>query len=87
MVAEARAGIPPCTCCHPVAWRVRLVGRHREPRATPADLEAWCRSTLAHDKVPTHWHLVADARPRTATGKLLNREIRELVAVAEPGNR
>lgn len=43
------------------------------------DLAAWCRESLAHYKVPTHWHLVHEALPRTPTGKLLKDEIRETV--------
>jgi acyl-CoA synthetase (AMP-forming)/AMP-acid ligase II len=48
----------------------------------PDELARWCRSTLAHYKVPTHWHLVREPLPRTASGKLLKPEIRRLVDAA-----
>jgi long-chain acyl-CoA synthetase len=52
--------------------------------ATTADeLEAWCRESLAHYKVPTRWHLVHDPLPRTPSGKLVKHRIRdELVTAA-----
>ena len=43
------------------------------------DLTAWCRQSLAHYKVPTRWHIVDQPLPRTASGKLVKREIRRLV--------
>ncbi len=46
---------------------------------TPQELTAWCRSTLAHYKVPTRWLVVREPLPRTASGKLVKREIRQLV--------
>jgi len=46
------------------------------------DLAGWCRSHLAHYKVPTRWHLLHELLPRTASGKLVKHEIRKLV---EPG--
>jgi steroid-24-oyl-CoA synthetase len=46
---------------------------------THDDLAAWCRESLAHYKVPTHWHVVYDGLPRTASGKLVKHEIRRLV--------
>jgi long-chain acyl-CoA synthetase len=46
---------------------------------TPDDLTAWCRQSLAHYKVPTRWHIVDQPLPRTASGKLVKREIRRLV--------
>ncbi len=45
---------------------------------TAAELTAWCRDALAHYKVPTQWHVVQQPLPRTASGKLVKREIREL---------
>jgi long-chain acyl-CoA synthetase len=45
----------------------------------PRDLTAWCHSALAHYKVPTRWLVVHDPLPRTASGKLVKREIRRLV--------
>jgi acyl-CoA synthetase (AMP-forming)/AMP-acid ligase II len=49
---------------------------------TAADLTAWCRQSLAHYKVPTQWHIVGEPLPRTASGKLVKREISERVASA-----
>jgi long-chain acyl-CoA synthetase len=46
---------------------------------TSDDLDAWCREALAHYKVPTQWHVTAQPLPRTASGKLVKREIRALV--------
>jgi acyl-CoA synthetase (AMP-forming)/AMP-acid ligase II len=43
------------------------------------ELEAWCRTRLARYKVPTRWHVVGDPLPRTASGKLLKDEIKDLV--------
>ena len=45
----------------------------------PDDLAAWCRVTLAPYKVPTRWHVVHDELPRTASGKLVKRQIRDLL--------
>ncbi|HEX4431940.1 MAG TPA: class I adenylate-forming enzyme family protein [Frankiaceae bacterium] len=46
---------------------------------TSEDLSTWCRDALAHYKVPTQWHVVQEPLPRTASGKLVKREIRALV--------
>jgi acyl-CoA synthetase (AMP-forming)/AMP-acid ligase II len=46
------------------------------------DLDAWCRKSLAHYKVPTQWHFAEEALPRTASGKLVKREIRDRVWAA-----
>jgi acyl-CoA synthetase (AMP-forming)/AMP-acid ligase II len=43
------------------------------------ELEAWCLARLSKYKVPTRWHVVADPLPRTASGKLIKKEIKELV--------
>ncbi len=51
-------------------------------RVNPDDLTAWCRAALAHYKVPTQWHIAAEPLPRTASGKLVKREIRKLVEEA-----
>jgi acyl-coenzyme A synthetase/AMP-(fatty) acid ligase len=32
---------------------------------------------LAHFKVPTHWHVLDEPLPRTASGKLLKAELRQ----------
>jgi acyl-CoA synthetase (AMP-forming)/AMP-acid ligase II len=47
------------------------------------DLAAWCRHQLAHYKVPTHWYLVGDPLPRTASGKLLKHQLRAAVEQGE----
>ncbi len=49
---------------------------------TPQEITAWCRSTLAHHKVPTSWLVVHDPLPRTASGKLVKSEIRRLAEEA-----
>jgi acyl-CoA synthetase (AMP-forming)/AMP-acid ligase II len=46
------------------------------------NLTAWCHDALAHYKVPTRWHVVQQPLPRTASGKLVKREIRALVESA-----
>jgi acyl-CoA synthetase (AMP-forming)/AMP-acid ligase II len=54
-----------------------------EPASTVTadDLSEWCRTSLAHYKVPTRWHLVHERLPRTASGKLVKHEIRKLATV------
>lgn len=55
------------------------------PGSTTADdLGTWCRSHLAHYKVPTRWHLTDEPLPRTASGKLLKHVLRDTVS-ASPG--
>jgi acyl-CoA synthetase (AMP-forming)/AMP-acid ligase II len=46
---------------------------------TARALSDWCRKTLAHYKVPTQWHFVEAALPRTASGKLTKDAIRAWV--------
>jgi acyl-CoA synthetase (AMP-forming)/AMP-acid ligase II len=48
-------------------------------RPEPAELEAWCRRTLAHYKVPTVWHLTDEALPRTPSGKIVKSAVRAWV--------
>ena len=45
-----------------------------------AALSQWCRQRLAHYKVPTRWHFTTRPLPRTASGKVLKREVREWVS-------
>ena len=52
-----------------------------ESRLTAQQLTEWCGRSLAHYKVPTHWHLTHEPLPRTASGKLAKQEIRTLVDV------
>jgi acyl-CoA synthetase (AMP-forming)/AMP-acid ligase II len=49
-----------------------------DPAVNIGELAAWCRQSLAHYKVPTRWHVVSQPLPRTASGKLVKREIRQL---------
>jgi acyl-CoA synthetase (AMP-forming)/AMP-acid ligase II len=46
---------------------------------TAGELEAWSRERLAHYKVPTRWHIVHEALPRTASGKLVKHQLRSLI--------
>jgi acyl-CoA synthetase (AMP-forming)/AMP-acid ligase II len=46
---------------------------------TQEELAEFCAVTLARYKVPTHWHLVHERLPRTASGKLVKHEIRARV--------
>jgi acyl-CoA synthetase (AMP-forming)/AMP-acid ligase II len=46
-------------------------------------LVEWCRTALAHYKVPTRWHVVGKPLPRTPSGKLVKDDIRALVAAPE----
>jgi acyl-CoA synthetase (AMP-forming)/AMP-acid ligase II len=39
-------------------------------------LAAWCRSSLAHYKVPTRWHVAHEPLPRTASGKIIKADVR-----------
>lgn len=54
-------------------------------RLETAELEAWCRRSLAHYKVPTIWHLTRDALPRTPSGKIIKPQVRRWLA-AEGGS-
>ena len=49
------------------------------PGASPTgrQLAHWCRQRLAHYKVPTRWHLAPVPLPRTASGKVIKRAVRE----------
>jgi acyl-coenzyme A synthetase/AMP-(fatty) acid ligase len=51
------------------------------PGAAPStdDLGAWCRQSLAHYKVPTRWVVTHEALPRTPSGKIVKREVRERI--------
>ncbi|GLX02667.1 class I adenylate-forming enzyme family protein [Microtetraspora sp. NBRC 16547] len=43
---------------------------------TRDELTAWCSERLARYKVPTRWHIIQRPLPRTASGKLVKRELR-----------
>lgn len=50
-----------------------------------AELEAWCRERIAGYKRPRAWaFMAADEMPRTATGKLQHRALREQLIRARP---
>jgi acyl-CoA synthetase (AMP-forming)/AMP-acid ligase II len=48
------------------------------PGAEPSAerLAQWCGQRLAHYKVPTRWHFASTPLPRTASGKVIKREVR-----------
>jgi long-chain acyl-CoA synthetase len=46
---------------------------------TAEQLTRWCRRHLAHYKVPTRWHFAAVPLPRTASGKVIKRTVRDWV--------
>jgi acyl-CoA synthetase (AMP-forming)/AMP-acid ligase II len=56
---------------------------------TVGELTVWCRDRLAHFKVPTRWYLVPDPLPRTPSGKLVKRALRDWVdaVAAHPEDR
>jgi acyl-CoA synthetase (AMP-forming)/AMP-acid ligase II len=55
-----------------------------ESAVSVEELAAWCRQSLAHYKVPTRWQITGQPLPRTASGKLVKREIRRLVETGTP---
>jgi long-chain acyl-CoA synthetase len=54
-----------------------------EAATLPDELRATLTTRLAGFKIPTSYKLTVDDLPRTATGKMLKRELREMFAVAE----
>jgi acyl-CoA synthetase (AMP-forming)/AMP-acid ligase II len=61
-----------------------VVVRHAGRATTEADLQDWCRARLAGYKRPTAIVFIADAdMPRTSTGKILHRLLRDRVAGAD----
>jgi acyl-CoA synthetase (AMP-forming)/AMP-acid ligase II len=46
---------------------------------TGEELADFCAFSLARYKVPTHWHLVHERLPRTASGKLVKHQVRQMV--------
>ena len=83
---------------HPVVKDVAVVGvphdkwgeavhavvvLHQGVQATEAELVDWCRGRIAGYKRPRSIRFVADAEmPRTATGKILHRALRDRMAAA-----
>ena len=63
-----------------------VVVLHQEAEATEAELLDWCRGRIAGYKRPASVRFVADAEmPRTATGKILHRMLRDRLASGQPG--
>ena len=63
-----------------------VVVLHEETEATEAELLDWCRGRIAGYKRPHSVRFVADAEmPRTATGKILHRMLRDRLATGQPG--
>jgi long-chain acyl-CoA synthetase len=54
-----------------------------EAATLPDELRAMLRTKLARFKVPTSYKLTVDDLPRTATGKVLKRELRDMFAGAK----
>ena len=53
---------------------------HDETQLTGDELDAWCRSRIAGFKRPRGYSFLAhDEMPRTATGKILHRVLRETI--------
>ncbi|MFO1272714.1 MAG: AMP-binding protein [Rubrivivax sp.] len=60
-----------------------VVVLHEGQQATEAELVDWCRGRIAGYKRPQSVHFVAEAQmPRTATGKILHRVLRDRMAAA-----
>ncbi len=61
-----------------------VVVRHAGASVTEDELIAWCRERMAGYKRPRSVAFIADAEmPRTATGKILHRQLRERFAAAK----
>jgi acyl-CoA synthetase (AMP-forming)/AMP-acid ligase II len=57
---------------------VAVVVLHDGEQATESELQDWCRERMAGFKRPRRIVFIADAEmPRTATGKILHRTLRE----------
>ena len=65
-----------------------VVVLHQQVQATEAELLDWCRNRIAGYKRPQSLRFVADGdMPRTATGKILRRMLRDPPASAERADR
>jgi acyl-CoA synthetase (AMP-forming)/AMP-acid ligase II len=60
-----------------------VVVTHSKSAVSHDELANFCRASLARYKVPTHWHVVHEPLPRTASGKLVKTQIRQLVEQRE----
>src|SRR5262245_41545899 len=65
--------------CPVLGERVHAVVVTREPVATDA-LRAWCSERLSDYKVPETMAITAEPLPRNANGKVLKRQLREMLA-------
>jgi len=62
-----------------------VVVLHDDARATAEELRAWCKQRLAGFKCPSEVVFIADAEmPRTATGKILHRVLRQRMVEPAP---
>lgn len=60
-----------------------VVVLHEAQQADAAELLAWCRERLAGYKCPRSIAFIADSEmPRTATGKVLHRVLRQRLVAA-----
>ncbi|MDA9549787.1 MULTISPECIES: class I adenylate-forming enzyme family protein [unclassified Bradyrhizobium] len=64
--------------CPVLGERVHAVVVTRQP-VTDTDLRAWCAERLSDYKVPETMAITADPLPRNANGKVLKRQLRELL--------
>ena len=65
-----------------------VVVLHQEAEATEAELLDWCRGRIAGYKRPQSVRFVADAEmPRTTTGKILHRMLRDRLASGQSEDR
>ena len=63
-----------------------VVVLHQQAQATEAELLDWCRGRIAGYKRPQSVRFVTDAEmPRTATGKILHRLLRDRLPGSQPG--
>ena len=63
-----------------------VVVLHDGQQASEAELQDWCRERMAGYKRPRSIVFIADAEmPRTATGKIVHRTLRERIVAAAPG--
>jgi fatty-acyl-CoA synthase len=61
-----------------------VVVLHDGQRCAAAELDEWCRARLAGFKRPRRIVFLAESElPRTATGKILHRVLRDRLAMAE----
>jgi O-succinylbenzoic acid--CoA ligase len=69
-------------------WGEAIVAlvRPRDPQAPPAtgDLRTHCAASLARFKVPKDYKIVTDPLPRTASGKLVRRDLADVRAQPAP---